>query len=90
LGVSEVSRLEQLLDLIPLAFSIVLISSMVLLPFTCFSMQEVRRGHEMAADGSSLFVAVRLSQPNGIQRWIVRIAQRKEAPDEEDHGPSQL
>ena len=63
---------------------------MVLLPFTYFAMQEVCWGHEMAADGSSLFVAVRLSQPNCIQRWIVRIAKRKEAPDEEDHCPSQL
>lgn len=78
------------MDLIPLAFSIVLISSMVLLPFTCFTMQEIRRGHEIADAGTSLLVAVRLSQPNGIQRWIVRIAKRIETPDEEDPCSSPL
>ncbi|OAB29250.1 hypothetical protein PMSD_21890 [Paenibacillus macquariensis subsp. defensor] len=74
--------------MVQLAFSIALISSLVLLPFTYFSLQEIHWGHEIAAAGSTWFVAVRLSQPNSIQRWIVRTARRREAPDEEDNGPS--
>lgn len=42
----------------------------------------------MAAAGSAWYVADRLTQVSGIQRWIVRIARRREAPAEEDHRPS--
>jgi O-antigen/teichoic acid export membrane protein len=73
--------------LVQLAFSIALISSVVLLPFTYFSSQKIHWGHEIAAAGSIWFVAVRLSQLSSIQRWIVRIARRREAPDEDDNSP---
>ncbi|MFC7678903.1 hypothetical protein [Paenibacillus sp. GCM10028914] len=74
--------------MVQLIFSIALISSIVLLPFTYFSSQEIHRDHEIATAGSTWFVAVRLSQPDSIQRWIVRTARRREAPDEDDNGPS--
>lgn len=60
----------------------------MLLPFTYFTVQEIHTGHEIAAAGSTWFVAVRLSQQSSIQRWIVRTARRIEVPDEEDISPS--
>jgi hypothetical protein len=74
--------------MVQLAFSIGLISSIVFLPFTYFSVQEIRWSHDVAAAGSTLFVSVRQPQPNSIQRWIARTARRKEAPDEDANGPS--
>jgi hypothetical protein len=62
----------------------------VFLPYTYFSIQEIRWSHDVAADGSTLFVSVRQPQPNSIQRWIARTARRKEAPDEDANGPSTL
>lgn len=74
--------------MVQLAFSIALIYSLVSFPFAHFSVREIHWDHDIAAAGSTWYVAVRLSQPDGIQRWIVRTARRREAPDEEDNGPS--
>ncbi|MEK3904865.1 hypothetical protein [Paenibacillus sp. FSL R7-0179] len=74
--------------MIQLAFSIALIYSVVSIPFTYFSMQEIHWGYELAAPGLTWSVAVRLSQPSSIQRWIARTARRREAPDDEDNRPS--
>ncbi|KAA1188652.1 hypothetical protein [Paenibacillus sp. B2(2019)] len=74
--------------MVQLVFSIALIYSLVSIPFTYFSTQEIHWGYEIAPAGLTWFVAVRLSQPSSIQRWIVRTARRREAPNEEDHSPS--
>jgi len=80
--------LEQIFDIVQLALSIGLFSSILVLPFTSFSVQAIRWSHEDAAAGSILLVSVSEPPLNGVQRWIVRIARRKEAPDEDADGPS--
>ncbi|WEK54406.1 MAG: hypothetical protein P0Y55_18020 [Candidatus Cohnella colombiensis] len=80
--------MEHIFDFIQLALSIGLISSILVLPFTYFSTRTIHWNQEDASAGSTLFVSVRQPQLDGIQRWIVRIARRKEAPDEDAHGLS--
>ncbi|MFC5471012.1 hypothetical protein ACFPPD_20190 [Cohnella suwonensis] len=80
--------MEHIFDFIQLALSIGLISSILVLPFTSFSTRAIRWSHEDAAAGSTLFVSVKQPRFDGIQRWIARIARRKEAPDEDANGPS--
>ncbi|WP_239618914.1 hypothetical protein [Cohnella mopanensis] len=80
--------MEHIFDFVQLALSIGLISSILVLPFTYFSTRVIRWSHEDAATGSALYVSVRQPQLDGIQRWIARIARRKEAPDEDANSPS--
>ena len=80
--------MEYIFDFVQLVLSIGLISSILVLPFTYFSTRAIRWSHEDAAAGSTMFVSVRQPQLNGIQRWIARIARRKEEPDEDANSPS--
>ena len=80
--------MEQVFDFVQLALSIGLISSIFVLPFTCFSVRAIRWSHKEDTAGSTLFVSVRQPQLNSIQRWIARIARRKKAPDEDANGLS--
>ncbi|BBI36601.1 hypothetical protein KCTCHS21_60000 [Cohnella abietis] len=80
--------MEYFFDLVQVALSLGLISSILFLPYTNFSIQDIRWSQDIATAGSTLFVSDRQPQPNGIQRWIARTTRRKEAPDEDANGPS--
>jgi len=80
--------MEQILDFIQLALSIGLISTVLFLPFDHLSARASRWSDEAVGAGSAMLVSVRQPQINSIQRWIARVARRKEAPDEDTDGPS--
>lgn len=79
--------MEHIFDFVQLVLSIGLISSVLILPFDYLSARAVRWSEAVAASSAS-FVSVRQFQFNSIQRWIARVARRKEAPDEDSNGPS--
>jgi len=68
--------------------SIAFITSIMLLPLIHLSVQGIHWGHETTSAGSIKLVAKSLQQRNSIQRWIVRVARRKEAPDDDADSPS--
>ncbi|MFB9276925.1 hypothetical protein [Cohnella cellulosilytica] len=80
--------MEHIFDFVQLVLSIGLISSVLILPFDSLSIRAVRWSDGAVAAGLMSFISVRQLQFNRIQRWIARIARRKEAPDEDAIGLS--
>jgi len=71
------------MDFLQLIFSIGLICSIALLPFSFFCARESHWGGGAAAVGPPAHQPVAPDRLSGIRRWMVRTVKRKEAPDGE-------
>ncbi|MBB6729899.1 hypothetical protein [Cohnella zeiphila] len=73
--------MDHLMDYVQLIFSIGLIYSLALLPFSFFIAKERHWSRETVVVVPVPLTPASPARLNGIRRWMVRTVKRREAPD---------